>query len=243
MAVSYEKQTVANPNPIARFAHRERMKKSVGFVKPYLTGSATLSDYGCGPGLFLHNLAAEIKASQPDVKLLGYDPYMPAQYDDFEVVADSASIGDSSVSILTAFEVCEHLTAPETEEFIEFATRVLRPDGKLLISVPIEMGPILLLKEGSRAILHRRKPATPLAELLRAAFLGRPATRATDIKSSHRGYDWRVTAKRFSDSFRTERVEFSPLPIKKWFLQSQVFMLFGTPSTDNLPRSTADDEA
>jgi|EndMetStandDraft_6_1072998.scaffolds.fasta_scaffold00160_16 SAM-dependent methyltransferase len=224
--VSYEKQTVANPNPFARFAHRKRLKKSKGFVAPFLTGSATLLDYGCGPGLFLHNVATEIKRVHPQVKLLGYDPYMPAQYDDYRVVADSASIADKSVTILTAFEVCEHLTESETREFVDFALRVLEPHGKLLVSVPIEMGPTLLLKEGSRAILHRRKPETPPLELLKASFLGRPANRSSDIKGSHRGYDWRVTQQTLSQTFRLEHTEFSPLPINRWYVQSQVFLVF-----------------
>jgi hypothetical protein len=42
--VSYEKQTVDNPNPIAGFAHRIRLKKSKQLVMPFLGDSAVLLD-------------------------------------------------------------------------------------------------------------------------------------------------------------------------------------------------------
>ena len=69
----YEKQTVANPNPIARFSHRARLRKSKKLALPYLTGGATLLDYGCGEGRFLHELAAELNG-QTGATLIGYDP-------------------------------------------------------------------------------------------------------------------------------------------------------------------------
>jgi SAM-dependent methyltransferase len=224
--VPYEKQTVANPNPIARFAHRKRLEKSKGLVTPFLNGPATLLDYGCGPGLFLHNVAADVNGDNPDLTLLGFDPFMPAEYDDYRVIADSDTIADESVSVLTAFEVCEHLTEIETKELIDFALRVLAPTGRLLVSVPIEMGPVILVKELSRTILFRRSPEIAPLELLKAVFVGKPPSRAADIKASHRGFDWRCTHQTLSDMFHCEHIEFSPLPFDRWWVQSQVFMLF-----------------
>src|ERR1700753_193656 len=81
MEVSYEKQTVDNPNPLARFAHRTRLKKSKRLLAPLLTDSAVLLDYGCGQGRFLHDIATDIEEKRPNVVLLGYDPYQSAQFD------------------------------------------------------------------------------------------------------------------------------------------------------------------
>ena len=102
-------------------------------------------------------------------------------------------IAAESVNVLTCLEVCEHLTGSETQEFIAFTLRVLAPRSRLLVSVPIEMGPAVLVKELSRSMLHRRRPDLTAAELARVAFRAKPARRADDIKSSHRGFDWRVT--------------------------------------------------
>lgn len=224
--VPYEKQTVDNPNPLARFSHRARMRKSRRLVMPFLTGSATLLDYGCGQGRFLHELANDIKVTEPRVELLGYDPYQSAQFDGYRVVSEVAQIGPESVDILTILEVCEHLTERETDEFIEFALRVMSRNARLLVTVPIEIGPAVLLKEPSRCILHRRRPEVTASEFLRAAFVGTPARRAENVKNSHRGYDWRATHRRFQEFFECDHIEFSPLPYDSWYGQSQVLMLF-----------------
>jgi 2-polyprenyl-3-methyl-5-hydroxy-6-metoxy-1,4-benzoquinol methylase len=227
--VPYEKQTVDNPNPIARFSHRARMRKSRRLVMPFLNGSATLLDYGCGQGRFLHDLAAQINEREPEVTLLGYDPYQSTQFDGYRIVSDPSVIAARSVDVFTILEVCEHLTDPETEEFIDFAVKVLTPRGRLLVSVPIEIGPAVLVKELSRSILWRRRPTVTTSELLRAAFVGTPPRRAENVKNSHRGYDWRMTQRRLLETFHCEHVEFSPLPFNNWYGQSQVIMLFTKP--------------
>src|SRR6202012_2115502 len=104
---------VDNPNPISRFAHRTRLKKSKQLLMPFLTESSVLLDYGCGQGRFLHDIATDIKEEKPGVVLLGYDPYMSAQYDGYRIVSDPTAIAPESVTILTCLEVCEHLTDSE----------------------------------------------------------------------------------------------------------------------------------
>jgi len=224
--VPYEKQTVDSPNPIARFAHRARLKRSKRLLMPLLGESAVLLDYGCGQGRFLHDIASDIKVQKPGVVLLGYDPYQSAQYDGYRIVSDPAAIAAQSVTVLTCLEVCEHLTDSETQEFIDFAMNVLTPTGRLLVSVPIMTGPAVLLKELSRSILFRRRSDMTASELFEAAFLGIPARRAEDIKTSHRGFDWRVTQQSLLKNFRCVNIEFSPLPYKSPYGQSQILMLF-----------------
>ena len=226
MDVSYEKQTVDSPNPIARFAHRTRLKKSKRLLKPFLQESAVLLDYGCGQGKFLHDIAIDIKEEKPGVVLLGYDPYMNANYDDFRIVSDPAAIAPQSVTILTCLEVCEHLTDAETQEFVDFALHALAPNGKMLVTVPIMTGPPVLVKELSRSILFRQRSDMTGSELFKAAFRGIPARRADDIKASHRGFDWRVTRQTLLENFRCIKIEYSPLPFKNPYAQSQVMMLF-----------------
>lgn len=226
MDVSYERQTVNSPNPIARFAHRTRLKKSKRLLKPFLGGSAVLLDYGCGQGQFLHELAIDIKEENPGAVLLGYDPYMSANYDDFRIVSDPAAIAPQSVTILTCLEVCEHLTDSETRDFVDFALHALAPNGRMLVTVPIMTGPPVLVKELSRSLLFRQRSDMTGSELFKAAFLGVPARRAEDIKASHRGFDWRATRQILLENFRCIKIEYSPLPFKNPYAQSQVMMLF-----------------
>jgi hypothetical protein len=112
------------------------------------------------------------------------------------------------------------------------ARKVLTPEGRLLMSIPIEIGPAVLAKEISRCILHRRHLEMSVSELLKAAILGIPARPAEDRKGSHRDFDWRNIRKILAEIFPCEHIEFSPLPMRTWYGQSQVFMVFRSP--DNL---------
>jgi len=222
--VPYERQTVDHPNPVARFAHRARMRRSTGLVRPYLTGSATLLDYGCGQGRFLSELALEFV--ECPLTLLGYDPHQNAQFDGYRVVSDPAQIPPGTVDVVTSLEVCEHLTEAEMQEFIGFSDSVLTPHGRLLVSVPIMTGPALLAKELSRTILLHRRTDYSARHLVKASLLGSATPRAEDIKASHRGFDWRAPLDQLRETFALEHTEFSPLPFNHWYGQSQVIMLF-----------------
>jgi hypothetical protein len=87
-------------------------------------------------------------------------------------------------------------------------------------------GPAVLLKELSRSILFRRRSDMTAAELFKAGFLGIPARRADDVKTSHRGFDWRVTQRTLQAHFRSLGIQYSPLPFKGSYGQSQVLMTF-----------------
>ncbi|KAA0098128.1 methyltransferase domain-containing protein [Mycolicibacterium sp. P1-18] len=222
--VSYERQTLDHPNPVARFAHRARMRRSTRLIQPYLTGSATLLDYGCGQGRFLSELAPQF-TGQP-ITLLGYDPHQSAQFDGYRVVSDPGKVPLATVDVITSLEVCEHLSNAEMAEFVDFSDKVLAPHGRLLVSVPIMTGPALLAKELSRTILLHRRTDYAARDLVKAALLGSATPRADDIKASHRGFDWRGVLAQLLETFALEHTEFSPLPFKHWYGQSQVIMLF-----------------
>lgn len=226
--VPYEQQTLDNPNPIARFAHRTRFKKSAALVLDGLKPGATVFDYGCGQGRFLHELTESLKSrpEHADTKFLGYDPFMTAKFPGYTIFSDLDAVADESLDVITSLEVCEHLDDMATARFVRFIAEKLKPDGKALVTVPIMIGPAVLVKELSRSLLFRRRSDTASAELWRAAFLNVPPTRAEDIAVSHRGYDWRVTHRILSERFRCEKLMFSPLPFVGGYGNSQAMMVF-----------------
>src|SRR5882757_972932 len=99
------------------------MRRSMQLVEPYLTGSATLLDYGCGQGRFLNELAVEFKKDQPNISLLGYDPIMSAKFDGYQVVSNQDEMAPESVDVITSLEVCEHLTDEHTRQFVDFSVK------------------------------------------------------------------------------------------------------------------------
>ena len=228
MIVPYEKQTLDHPNPIARFSHRARFKKSAELVLDALEPGATVFDYGCGQGRFLHELTQALASRHEHARtrFLGYDPFMTAKFAGHTIFSDPDAVPDASLDIITSLEVCEHLDDEAMARFMRFIEEKLKPDGNALVTVPIMIGPALLMKELSRMVLFRRRSDTASAELWRAAFLNVPPTRAENITVSHRGYDWRVTHRILSEKFRCEKLMFSPLPFIGGYGNSQAIMVF-----------------
>lgn len=228
MNVPYEKQTLDNPNPIARFAHRTRFRKSAALVLDGLKPGATVFDYGCGQGRFLHELTQTLASRQEHAgtRFLGYDPYMAAKFEGYTIFSDLDAVPDESLDVITSLEVCEHLDDEATARFARFIEEKLKPDGKALVTVPIMIGPAVLIKELSRMLLYRRPSDTGLGALLKAAFFSAPPPRAEDIAVSHRGYDWRVTRRILSERFLCDKLLFSPLPLVGGYGNSQAMMVF-----------------
>jgi SAM-dependent methyltransferase len=226
MNVPYEKQTLENPNPIARFAHKARFKRSKAIVIGWLGSGATVLDYGCGHGRFLAELSPLIGPDRPNCKLLGYDPYLAVRYENYIVIDNLDVIRDESVDIITCLEVMEHLDSEETQQFVQLARRKLVHGGKLLVTVPIMVGPALILKELSRCILFRRKSDTTLWDLFLGGALGISPPRAENIKASHRGFEWEKAYSILLRNFECIDLSFSPLPVVGWYGNSQAIMQF-----------------
>jgi len=160
-------------------------------------------------------------AGRTDERLTGYDPFMQPAFPGVEVVSSVDQVAAGSVDCLTVLEVCEHLDQAETDELL---ARVLRPGGTLLVTVPIVIGPVILLKEAARMLLFRRRTDLSMRELLACALWGAVPRRADNIKHSHRGYDWRITRRLLDLRVGPVRTVFSPF---RWFgpwLNSQALL-------------------
>ena len=214
--VTYAEQTLNSPNPLTRFAHRSRYKISLELSDQLLPQHGTLCDFGAGEGTFLTRL----RRQRPDATLWAIEPYMTIS--DKHIVRHERmeDLPFASVDVMTAFETLEHVTDQQLEMFIEQSSRVLKPRGYLLITVPIMYGATLPVKEASRMLLHRKLGDIGLADMVRATCglrISRPANRL----NSHRGFDFRWLADRVSSKFRIERTAYSPTAKLPWWLNSQ----------------------
>ena len=82
-----------------------------------------------------------------------------------------------------------------------------------------KLRPVLLLYEP-----YTRSEMTG-SELFKAAFLGIPARRADDVKHLTAALTG-VTPQTLLENFRCIKIEYSPLPFKNPYAQSQLTMLF-----------------
>ena len=217
--VSYERQTVDSPNPIARFAHRSRVAKSVALAEKYLPPEGMVVDFGAGTGLFLSTLGDK----RPDADLYAIEPFMPAATDPrIRYVPDFATLNQEA-DLITAFEVCEHLLDDEPEKFLFDAGCSLKAGGKLIISVPIMIGGALILKELNKAMLNRSRLEYSASELI-AGIFGGAVERPPGQRWSHKGFDYRWLRKKISERFVIEHEMLSPLPLP-WWANSQIFFI------------------
>lgn len=107
------------------------------------TGSDwTLADIGCGDGRLLHELS---KRNYYKEKLFGHDYYEPALYFarafNPDINFSSGNLADFAkgmepFDVVTLVEVLEHVELYERADFICAVSDLLRPGGKLLLTVP-----------------------------------------------------------------------------------------------------------
>ena len=128
-------------------------------------------------------------------------------------------------NLITLFETIEHLSDEELGLFLKFARKVLTPTGGILISAPVEIGPALIFKDLNRFALQRKQSEHRTLELLKAAIFGIPARRAEDLRTSHRGFDFRKARNNlWYRGWVTDLLAYGPLPTGIWYGNSQVYL-------------------
>ncbi|WP_363349454.1 methyltransferase domain-containing protein [Methylocystis echinoides] len=217
--VTYDRQTVNSPNPIARFAHRTRLSKSILLADKHLPCRGAVADFGAGNGYFLSALG-DVRV---DAVLYAIEPYMPPSADPrIQYISDLRGT-PREFDVITALEVCEHLTDDQIDIFLADCKKKLRADGKLIISVPIMIGAALPIKELSRTILFQRRSDYSTSEIL-LGLVCCDVQRPEDRRPTHKGFDFRLLRKTLCKSFVIETELYSPLPIP-WWANSQVFFV------------------
>jgi SAM-dependent methyltransferase len=154
-----------------------------------------------------------------------------------------AALPDARFGVVTCMEVLEHCPSDAAERVIGELRRLVARDGVVIVSVPVETGPALLVKTAARAAAglrgvsgyQQRERYTP-DELARMVFAGattridRPvyetrfADGAPNRYHGHKGFNWRLLAERLRQDFELRDVRFSPLNPLGGLLNSQVWM-------------------
>lgn len=233
MAVSYASYTYRHPNLIVRFPHLRRLRLLAGVIgqRP----PRRWLDYGAGDGEVYRHYAEHRGA----VSAVLYEPAAEI----FDQAVDNVGMGpphalvrdlgeiEGQFDLITAFEVLEHLPLPERIRFYQFAAAHLAPGGRIILEVPVEIGPILLLKEWGRSALKGRVSEYSRKELLAAAFLGKvedsfdrynPRDERTMIHLHH-GFDIRRFVREIERIGRVIAVRNSPLGVlPSWLNQCQI---------------------
>lgn len=223
--ITYERMTVETPNPLARFAHRSRMSRSLAMVNKFLAPEGSLVDFGAGTGLLLH----QVRQQYPQADLFGVEPFMDPLYpDSARFVRALTLLPPQAIDVICAFEVCEHMHESEIHDFLRDSSRTLRPNGCLLISAPIMYGALVAPK----VINHIRLGGWTQYSFLNVlrSTVGLSVPRPPDPRTTHMGFDFRWLKNLIATTFHIDSHSYSPFPALPWFLNSQIFLVCSPPA-------------
>lgn len=170
----YSKLTIENDAAIKRFSHARRFNVALDMLK-FEFGESVL-DYGTGDGYFLILL----KNKNSEIKAFGYEPgsemfdhllanLRNSNYlDGISVFQSLDGLLDMQFEKITCFEVLEHLDKNLQKNALRNMKKMLRQDGLLLISIPIEIGFSSLIKNVLRIILGQKHDATNLTNIIKS---------------------------------------------------------------------------
>ena len=231
--MSYASNTYDHPSFLVRFPHRRRLALLARII-----GARPVDrwlDYGAGDGEVFRRVAscAEVREA------VLYEPieesFVQAEErlcdGPYRLASNLAEV-EGQFDLVTAFEVLEHLPLPERIRFFQFAAEHLAPHGRMVIEVPVEVGPVLLLKEWGRRIFKKRPSAYSPGELFAAGMLGRVSDTqerydAGDRRTSiidHHGFDIKRFAReigRIGTIVASHNSPIAALPF--WLNQCRVF--------------------
>ena len=232
---------------LLRWSHGSRFRLARELAAPY--AGRRLLDYGCGDGTFLatvrdlfpHAVGAEVDAALAAEAAARFAGDAGLSFVPVEALADEAP---GSFGIAVCMEVLEHCTAEAVERVLADLRRLVSPGGAVIVSVPVETGPALVVKQAARALAARRgvegyveRETYRPAEMLRMLAAGedtaipRPVYRARFADGrpneyhGHKGFNWRALRRRLRADFEVRRTLFSPVPALGPLLNSQAWFL------------------
>ncbi len=205
-------------------------------------GGGRLLDYGCGDGTFIamiHGsvdecLGVDVDAVQIDecTRRLGGLPGVRFAL----TTAFHGAHHAGAWTTVTCMEVLEHCLEPERLRVIDDLASLVHPNGTVIVSVPIEVGPTIVGKQCARALAglrglgdyaHRER-YTP-RELVRAAAgltIRRPSYAVDGYRYyGHKGFDYRQLEGELARRLQILARHFTPLPMLGPLLNSQVWYI------------------
>ena len=240
----YAQKQILSRDKLVAWSHARRFATALTLVRQF-SGKRVL-DYGSGDGTFL---ALAMMSDSPPAAVTGAEllddviedcrtRYRAEPRMTFVQVATLDDPADRGLyDAVFCMEVLEHVF--DWEPDLARMARLLAPAGTLIISVPVETGIPVLVKQTVRTIAGWRKighypGTTPYSwsELASAVFAGRTQHVTRPVfefggrpAHDHKGFNWRVLHERLKKEFEVTRVVASPyswlgpgLATQVWFI-------------------------
>ncbi len=218
------------------FRYRRRLELLTRELFAGETANRTSSvlDLGCGDGTWLRHVAPRIHRglgidlgwSNAEAHWSGPE-HIEFRAEDFM----SSDLAGEQFDLVTCLETLEHCANPA--EVLDRAVGLVRSGGRVGVSVPIEHGPSLLLKELTARAIGYARTKDPNSrwswpEILRASIgdirlVARERSKTTAL--THKGFDYREVVRAFRERFSDVRVVGSPFPLLRFACNVGVIMV------------------
>lgn len=251
----YARKQLFSQSGLIRWSHRRRfavaVRKSASFA------GRRILDLGCGDATYFLLLfqsphaPAEAIGAEIDPRVIASNRARFAAYPQISFIGQEELDQPGyrgSFDAVVSMEVFEHLCDPD--RYLDQIRALLRPGGRLLLSVPVETGPSLLLKQLVRRVAAWRQigeyqytlPYT-WSELARSVWAGnrQHIPRVTHFNPGgftfhcHKGFNWRTLRDRIAARFTLDRISTSPLNGLPAGLNSQVWIEAHRPAELPIP--------
>ncbi|MDX1934743.1 MAG: methyltransferase domain-containing protein [Capsulimonadales bacterium] len=239
----YAQKQIGCKSRVIAWSHGARFKKAVELASAYSDGK--LLDYGSGDGSFLAMVrdrfpvcaGSDIAEDQIVDCRQRFGAYSNMEFYTIEELLAPEHTG--AYRVITCMETLEHCPEPAVDRVLSDMVRLAAPDARIIISVPIEIGPTFLLKYSIRTVAgwrgigdyrHYEKytPAAALKMILATAdsVIERPIYGSKEAPfHSHYGFNWRRLRKRIEQSLTVEKTLYSPLGFLGGWFSSQAWFL------------------
>ena len=241
----YARKQIYCPSRVVAWSHGSRFRLAARLASSASGGR--LLDYGCGDGTFMaltHGSFTEAVGADIDVNQLAECRRRLADLPGLAFVRTAdlrGALHQGGYDVVTCMEVLEHCIDAERVRVLDHLRELIAAGGRLVVSVPIEIGPALAGKQLFRAIAawrgqgdyRYRETYTP-RELLAAILAGPNLARAhhrVETESGprdycgHKGFDWRILEQEIAARFTVEQRLFTPLGPFGALLNSQVWFV------------------
>ncbi len=227
----YFSKQVRSKNVLMRFSHLGRYQKALDITRQY--SPSKILDYGCGDATYLilnlhscksiYGLDMDKKAVVANRQRLHKNPHCHFYYlNEIDQIKEK-------FDLITCMEVLEHCTEEATDEILSRLENLMNDEGRLVVSVPIETGPALLIKQLVRRALGLMKfghyqytEFYNWRNLFKMIF----ATKDTYVKRNyfdfdnngeryvtctHYAFNWMHLREKISKRLTIERTDFTPI--------------------------------
>jgi len=153
----FAKKQLFSKSGIIRWSHRRRFE--VAIAKSAAFAGKRVLDFGCGDGTYLAmllesaNAPAEAVGAELDPKVVGENRTRFGGRSNLQFVLQSdleAPAAKGTFDAVVCMECFEHMTDPD--RYLDLLLSLLKPGGKLLLSVPVETGLPVVFKQIIRRV-------------------------------------------------------------------------------------------